>query len=48
MLLNTDKFGNSTVWDDQFPADEEALGEAKATIAMIKDEDIASPISAPS
>ena len=27
-----DEFGNSTVWDDQFASDEEALNEAKATI----------------
>jgi len=27
-----DEFGNSTVWDDQFKSDAEALNEAKATI----------------
>lgn len=27
-----DQFGNSTVWDDQFPTDEAALIEIKATI----------------
>ncbi len=27
-----DEAGNSTVWDDQFPTDSEALEEAKATI----------------
>lgn len=40
-----DEFGNSTVWDDQFPTDQEALDEAKATI---KDEGIDSLIGAPS
>ena len=32
-----DEFNNSTVWEDQFAADAEALAEAKATI---KDEGI--------
>lgn len=27
-----DEFNNSTVWEDQFPTDAEALAEAKATI----------------
>ena len=40
-----DEFGNSTVWDDQFPTDQEALDEAKATI---KDEGISSLIGSPS
>ncbi|MDN3552197.1 hypothetical protein QWY74_01725 [Halomonas almeriensis] len=40
-----DEFGNSTVWDDQFPTDQEALNEAKATI---RDEGIDSLIGAPS
>lgn len=40
-----DEFGNSTVWDDQFPTDQEALDEAKATI---KDEGIDSLIGTPS
>lgn len=40
-----DEFGNSTVWDDQFPTDQEALDEAKATI---KDEGINSLIGDPS
>lgn len=40
-----DEFGNSTVYDDQFPSDQEALDEAKATI---KDEGIDSLIGAPS
>lgn len=29
-----DEFGNSTVWDDQFPTDAEAFEEAKATIEI--------------
>ena len=40
-----DEFGNATVWDDQFPTDQEALDEAKATI---KDEGIDALIGAPS
>ncbi|MCW4152768.1 hypothetical protein OM427_24955 [Halomonas sp. 18H] len=40
-----DEFGHSTVWDDQFPTDQEALDEAKATI---KDEGIDSLIGVPS
>lgn len=39
-----DEFGNSTVWDDQFPSDAEALNEAKATI---EDEGIESLIGTP-
>ena len=40
-----DEFGNSTVWDDQFKSDQEALDEAKSTI---KDEGIESLIGLPS
>jgi hypothetical protein len=40
-----DEFGNSTVWDDQFASDTEALNEAKSTI---KDEGIDSLIGLPS
>lgn len=40
-----DKFGNSTVWDDQFPTDADALEEAKSTI---KDEGIDALIGEPS
>ena len=40
-----DEFRNSTVWDDQFKSDTEALDEAKATI---KDEGIDSLIGLPS
>lgn len=40
-----DESGYSTVWDDQFPTDQEALNEAKATI---KDEGISSLIGPPS
>jgi len=40
-----DEFRNSTVWDDQFPSDADALEEAKATI---KDEGIESLIGLPS
>lgn len=40
-----DASGNSTVWDDQFPTDQEALNEARATI---RDEGINSLIGAPS
>ncbi len=29
-----DELGNSTVWDDQFPTDTEALEEARATIKI--------------
>ena len=32
ILEVVDEFRNSTVWDDQFPTDQEALNEAKATI----------------
>ncbi|MEX2489335.1 MAG: hypothetical protein WD356_07380 [Pseudomonadales bacterium] len=39
-----DEFGNSTVWDDQFPTDEAALEELKSTI---RDEGIASLIGPP-
>ena len=39
-----DEFGNSTVWDDQFPTDQEALEEARATIS---DEGINALIRAP-
>lgn len=28
-----DQFGNSTIWDDQFPTDTEALTEVQSTIA---------------
>lgn len=40
-----DEFGNSTVWDDQFPSDAEAFDEARSTI---KDEGIESLIGLPS
>lgn len=40
-----DEYGNSTVWDDQFPSDQQALDEAKAAI---EDEGIDSLIDAPS
>jgi hypothetical protein len=40
-----DEFGNSTVWDDQFKSDIEALNEAKSTI---KSEGIDSLIGMPS
>ncbi len=40
-----DEFGNSTVWDDQFPTDTEALEEAKSTI---RDEGIGALIGMPS
>lgn len=40
-----DEFGNSTVWDDQFPNDAAALEEAKSTI---RDEGIGSLIGMPS
>ena len=40
-----DEFGNSTVWEDQFPTDSEALEEAEATI---RDEGIDSLIGKPS
>lgn len=40
-----DEFGNSTVWDDQFNSDLEALNEARSTI---KDEGIDSLIGLPS
>ena len=39
-----DEFGNSTVWDDQFPTEQEALEEARATI---RDEGINALIGAP-
>lgn len=29
-----DEFGNSTVWEDQFPTDAEALEEVRATIKI--------------
>mgnify|MGYP006299288383 CR=1 FL=1 len=32
LLEIVDEFGNSTVWDDQFPTDAEALEGARATI----------------
>jgi hypothetical protein len=32
MLEAVDAYGNSTVWDDQFPSDQEALDEALRTI----------------
>lgn len=32
ILEVVDEFGNSTVWDDQFPTDAAALEEAKSTI----------------
>ena len=40
-----DEFGNSIVWDDQFPSDQEALEEARATI---RDEGINALIGPPS
>jgi hypothetical protein len=40
-----DDFGNSTVWDDQFPTDAAALEEAKSTI---RDEGIDALIGMPS
>ncbi len=40
-----DEFGNSTVWADQFPTDQEALEEVRATI---RDEGINSLIGIPS
>jgi len=40
-----DELGNSTVWDDQFKSDQEALDEAKLTI---KEEEIESLIGLPS
>ncbi len=45
LLEVVDEFGNSTVWDDQFTSDQEALDEAKSTI---KDEGIDSLIGLPS
>jgi len=45
ILEVVDEFGNSTVWDDQFKSDSEALDEVKATI---KDEGIESLIGSPS
>lgn len=39
-----DEFGNSTVWDDQFPTDAAALEELKSTI---RDEGIAALIGMP-
>ena len=32
ILEVVDEYGNSTVWDDQFSSDAEALNEVKATI----------------
>ena len=32
ILEVVDEYGNSTVWDDQFASDAEALNELKATI----------------
>ena len=40
-----DEFRNSTVWDDQFESDTEALDEARATI---KEEGIESVLGLPS
>ncbi len=40
-----DRFGNSTVWDDQFLSDQAALDEAKRTI---REEGIESLIGPPS
>lgn len=40
-----DEFGNSTVWDDQFPTDTAALDEAKSTV---RDEGIGALIGMPS
>jgi len=45
LLEVVDEFGNSTLWDDQFTSDQEALDEAKSTI---KDEGIDSLIGLPS
>ena len=39
-----DEFGNSTVWEDQFPTDAAALAEAQATI---RDEGISVLIGMP-
>lgn len=41
ILEVVDEYGNSTVWDDQFASDAEALNEVKTTI---KDEGIDSLI----
>ncbi len=32
LLEVLDEYGNSTVWDDPFPTDQEALAEALATV----------------
>jgi len=40
-----DEFGNSTVWDDQFKSDAEAIAEVQSTI---KNEGIESLIGLPS
>ena len=40
-----DEFGNSTVWDDQFPTDAAALEEAESTI---RDDGINALIGMPS
>lgn len=32
LLEVVDEFGNSTVWDDPFPTDQEALAEVLATV----------------
>jgi uncharacterized protein len=45
LLEIVDEFGNSTVWDDSFPTDQEALDEAKNTI---RDEGIGVLIGNPS
>jgi hypothetical protein len=44
LLEVEDKFGNSTVWNDQFDTDQQALDEVMRTIA---DEGIGSLVGAP-
>ena len=44
VLEAVDEFGNSTVWDDQFDTDQQALDELMRTIA---DEGIAALIGEP-
>lgn len=45
LLEVIDEFNNSTVWDDSFPTDQEALAEALETI---EEEGIGSLIGTPS
>lgn len=44
LLEVVDEFGNSTVWDDQFPTDKAAFQELEATL---KEEGIGSLIGPP-